>query len=276
MIKNWLITGDTHGRTNSRLHEIDTSKYIPEETAIIILGDAGINFYLNKTDRKNKEFINKSGFHVYAVRGNHEQRPQNIPGMERDWDMLVSGPVYYEPDFPRIRYFVDGGEYIINGYSVLTIGGAYSVDKWYRLSRAGYCPEEAETADPKKCGWFKDEMLTEKEMQDIENKCKGKSYDFVLAHTCPLRWEPTDLFLSGIDQSKVDKSMEKWLDDFIDKINWKIFLFGHYHQDRLERPKVEMYFKYIENIETIWNRWYDENTIKEEWWLPKSPHYNWN
>jgi hypothetical protein len=276
MIKNWLITGDTHGRTNSRLHEIDTSKYIPEETAIIILGDAGINFYLNKTDRKNKEFINKSGFHVYAVRGNHEQRPQNILGMERDWDMLVSGPVHYEPDFPRIRYFVDGGEYIINGYSVLTIGGAYSVDKWYRLSRAGYCSEEAETADPKKCGWFKEEMLTEKEMQDIENKCKGKSYDFVLAHTCPLRWEPTDLFLSGIDQSKVDKSMEKWLDDFIDKINWKIFLFGHYHQDRLERPKVEMYFKYIENIETIWDRWYDENTIKEEWWLPKSPHYNWN
>ena len=273
MIKNWLITGDTHGRTNSRLHEIDTSKYIPEETAIIILGDAGINFYLNKTDRKNKEFINKSGFHVYAVRGNHEQRPQNILGMERDWDMLVSGPVHYEPDFPRIRYFVDGGEYIINGYSVLTIGGAYSVDKWYRLSRAGYCSEEAEaeTADPKKCGWFKDEQLTKEEMEAISTKCKGKNYDLILTHTCPISWEPTDLFLGGVDQKAVDKSMELWFDEFKDEINWKVWLFGHYHADRLERPRVEMFFNDIEDLNVIWERW---NSNKElDWWLIKSPNY---
>ena len=38
----------------TRLMNINTAKYIPEETAVIILGDAGINFYLNKTDKKNK------------------------------------------------------------------------------------------------------------------------------------------------------------------------------------------------------------------------------
>lgn len=39
MIKNWLVTGDTHGRVMERLSQIDSDKYIPDETAIIILGD---------------------------------------------------------------------------------------------------------------------------------------------------------------------------------------------------------------------------------------------
>ncbi len=32
--------------------------------------------------------------------------------------------------------------------------------------------------------------------------------DIVLSHTCPLRYEPTEVFLPFIDQSKVDKSTE--------------------------------------------------------------------
>ena len=46
MIKNWLIRGDTHGTflwmSNGCLKD-----YKPEETAILILGDAGFDFYLN-------------------------------------------------------------------------------------------------------------------------------------------------------------------------------------------------------------------------------------
>lgn len=270
MIKNWLITGDTHGLVNSRLKNIDTENYVPEETVVIILGDMGLNFYLNKTDTKNKKAVNDTGFHIYAVRGNHEERPENL-GMERDWDMNVQGPVYFEPEFTNIRYFVDGGEYIINGLSTLVIGGAYSVDKWYRLFRAGYSEEEANLANPKKCGWFKDEQLTKEEMKTISTKCKGKSYDLILTHTCPISWEPIDLFLGGVDQKAVDKSMELWLDEFKNEINWRVWLFGHYHADRLERPRVEMFFNDIEDLNVIWERW---NSNKElDWWLIKSPNY---
>lgn len=271
MIKNWLITGDTHGLVNSRLQNIDPQVYIPEETAVIILGDMGLNFYLNKTDSKNKKAVNDTGFHIYAVRGNHEERPERL-NMNQLWDTYIKGGVYYEPEFPNIRYLMDGEEYEINGHPVLVIGGAYSVDKWYRLLRVGYTEREASSADPKKCGWFKHEQLTTEEMQAIEDKCKGNSYDFVFTHTCPLSWEPVDLFLRGVDQSKVDKSMEEWFDSFKDKINWKVWLFGHYHADRLERPGVEMFFNNIEDMNTIWERW---NSNKElDWWLIKSPNYN--
>ena len=57
-IKHWLITGDTHGLVVPRLENLGKTDYPPEETAIIILGDAGLNFYLNKTDVKNKKNIN--------------------------------------------------------------------------------------------------------------------------------------------------------------------------------------------------------------------------
>ena len=54
MIKNWLITGDTHGRVESRLASIKENmpEYNPEETAVIILGDVGFQYYKNKKDWK--------------------------------------------------------------------------------------------------------------------------------------------------------------------------------------------------------------------------------
>jgi hypothetical protein len=51
MIKNWILTGDTHGARSAitRVNNIARNypNYKPEETGIIILGDAGLNFYLN-------------------------------------------------------------------------------------------------------------------------------------------------------------------------------------------------------------------------------------
>ena len=246
-----------------------------EETAIIILGDAGLNFYLNNTDKKYKKMINSMGFCVYCVRGNHEERPENIPGMILVEDENVNNAIWFQEEFPNIRYFVDGNEYNIGGHSTLVLGGAYSIDKWYRLARAGYAAAEAATANPKKCGWFKDELLTKEEMDAIEAKIYGKRYEFVLSHTCPMSWEPTDLFLRGIDQLQVDKSMEIWMDELKEHIDWRVWLFGHFHADRVERPCVEQMYMDYENIETIWNRWYGEKTYAKEWWLPKSPYMHW-
>lgn len=277
MIKNWILTGDTHGgmATISRVGNINRNMTCtPEETAIIILGDAGLNFYLNNTDKKYKKLLNSQGYHIYCVRGNHEERPENL-GYELGYDPEVFGLVYHDPNFDNIKYFVDGGEYQIGKYSALVIGGAYSIDKWYRLARAGYSPSEAETANPKKCGWFKDELLTEEEMHAIEEKIYGKRYDFILSHTCPMSWEPTDLFLRGIDQTQVDKSMELWMDGLLNHLDWRVWLFGHFHADRIERPCVEQMYMDYEDIETIWNRWYGEKTYEKEWWLPKSPYMHW-
>ena len=61
-IKNLLITGDTHKRTIERLDYIreNMPEYIPEETAVIILGDSAFNFYLldeTKKGHKKTDFL---------------------------------------------------------------------------------------------------------------------------------------------------------------------------------------------------------------------------
>ena len=277
-LKHLIFTGDTHGgmATISRIDNIQRNmpEYKPEETMIVILGDAGLNFWLNKTDKKYKKLLNSMNYHIYCVRGNHEQRPELIESMALVNDENVNNVVYMEEAFPNIRYFVDGKIYNLLGYKCLVVGGAYSIDKWYRLARAGYSRDEAETSDPRKCGWFKDECLTAIEMDTIMAEVQDESVDFILSHTCPLSWEPVDLFLNGINQSTVDKSMEVWLDKLKDNVNWKYYLFGHYHADRIERPYVEQFYQEYEDVESIIARWdkYDK-TGELDWWLPRSPNF---
>lgn len=276
MIKNWLVRGDCHSDF-LWMNDLNPNKYIPEETGIIILGDAGINFYLNKTDYKKKKDIQNRGYHIYAVRGNHEARPQDVEGMETAFDTYVHGIVYYEPDFPNIRYFLDYGFYDIGGYNCLIIGGAYSVDKAWRLQR---CMLTEETNIPKKSGWWANEQLSPKEMESCMRQIQafvatGKYIDFIMTHTCPYSIEPRDMFLGFIDQSTVDDSMEHWMDEIMKTIHWNIWLFGHFHADRLERPHIEQYFNDIEELDEIVKRWkkYDE-TGELDWWLQRSPNFN--
>ena len=274
MIKNWLVRGDTHGNFN--WIPTNLNNYKPEETAIIILGDAGFNFYLNKTDERKKKEVNDLHYIIYCVRGNHEARPSDISRMLEVFDPEVNGYVYLQNDYPYIRYFKDYGIYNIDGYTIGIIGGAYSVDKWYRLARVGVQNKmDYDYYNSKKTGWFPNEQLTEKEMEAATFLFSGKKLDFVMTHTCPYSWRPTDLFLSGVDQSSVDNTMELWMDELKDKFQWNIWLFGHYHADRIERPHVEMYFNDIEELEVIYDRWrqYDNNGTLP-WWITKSPNFD--
>ena len=53
--------------------------------------------------------------------------------------------------------------------------------------------------------------------------------DTVLSHTCPLRYEPTEVFLSGLDQSTVDQSTEEWLGKIEAALDYRKWLCGHFH-----------------------------------------------
>ena len=80
------------------------------------------------------------------------------------------------------------------------------------------------------------EQLTAAEMAALIDAVDGAGIEFVLSHTCPASWLPliSDLFLGGLDQSKVDKGMERFMDAVLERVSGTCrgWWFGHYHDNR--------------------------------------------
>lgn len=212
-----FITGDTHGDFDF-LTSFCSNNNTTVKDILIILGDSGINYF--KGD-KYKKLASRFPITLFCIRGNHEDRPQNRKEYELV-DVGIGDKIYLDHNYPNLWFAQDGGEYFINNFSFLTIGGAYSVDKNYRIATNKL--------------WFEDEMLNKNEQEKIFEKIENKNYDFVLTHTCPLEWQPKDKFLPFICQAEVDTTMEKFLTKIKNSIiiNKKWF-FGHYHCNRKEK-----------------------------------------
>ncbi len=208
------ITGDTHGDF-SRFYKFNKKAHPTKEDVMIILGDAGLNYYGNRLDALRKTEAAVLPMTFFCIHGNHEMRPEHIASYKTK--RFHGGTVWYEPDFPNLLFARDGDVYRLGGHDCIVIGGAYSVDKFYRLQNGWQ--------------WFEDEQPSEAIKARVENALAKRDYkiDTVLSHTCPIRYEPIEVFLPSIDQSTVDKSTEQWLGSIEQRLDYKAWYCGHYH-----------------------------------------------
>ena len=130
----------------------------------------------------------------------------------------------------------DGDIFDIEGTRHLVIGGAYSVDKYYRLAN-NYL-------------WFPDEQPSPEIKAYVEEQIAKQRIDIILAHTCPFKYEPREAFLPMIDQSTVDDSTERWLDKIEETVDYKAWLCGHWHIEK-EIDKVRFLFHDVVTLEMI-------------------------
>lgn len=226
------ITGDIHGSINRILETVGVY-HTTRNDLLIILGDVGFNYYLDSRDADFKQRVAELPITLLCIHGNHEERPENISTYQQI--DFCGDTAYYEPEYPNLIFAKDGSIYELNGAKTLILGGAYSVDKYYRLMKGW--------------NWFESEQITDKRKAEIEQILDkaGWSVDYVLSHTCPYDTRPTHLFLRGIDQSLVDSSMEVWLQKVADKLDFKHWYFGHYH-DNWDNKKYSMLYGDIEKF----------------------------
>ena len=226
------ITGDIHGEVHRVLEMIDKYEITPNDI-IVILGDVGMNYYGNKKgDRNRKKRMSNLGIPILCIHGNHEMRPESLITYREDqWH---GGSVYVEEEFPNLFFAKDGEVYDLEGTKAIAIGGAYSVDKWYRLQRDLH--------------WFPDEQPSDEIKARVEKKLNELSWqiDAVFTHTCPYKYIPREAFMSCVDQSTVDNSTEIWLDSIEGKLNYNAWYCGHWHIDK----RIDKMHFLFESVET--------------------------
>lgn len=245
----FFITGDKH-RQFTRVKEFCRAINTKRKDVLIILGDAGFNYYNDMRDDELKKEVSELNITLFCLHGNKENRPQNVGtyGIRS----FCGGKVYYEPKYPNIYFAIDGEIYTFEGKKYMVVGGAHSVDK-IRCLEEGLPYWDDEMPD------FETKMKVETKLEENENCIYG-----MLTHTCPVDYLPTEMFISTRqnvtanrkkrvrrnEKTKkpftpdIDRSTEIWLGELEKKIDYKIWFCGHYHVDK-QIDKIHMMHKEI-------------------------------
>jgi 3-oxoacid CoA-transferase subunit A len=204
---------------------------------LVILGDVGINYIgkdthkypRNLSDEGLKKIINELPVTLFCIHGNHEIRPESLTTYEeRIWN---NGTVYIEPEFPDILFARDGEIYKLNGKRCIVIGGAYSVDKEYRLL--------------KDMGWWADEQPSAEVKKQVEERLAAEKFkiDIVFSHTCPYKYVHQ---IFPFVYKDVDNSTEKWLDTIENQLDYSRWYCGHMHKTQVIGKMQFMYEDFAE------------------------------
>lgn len=246
ILPKFYITGDKH-RDFSRVKKFCSVRKTRRKDILIILGDTGFNYYNDKRDDELKKEISQLNITLFCLHGNKENRPQNIGtyGIRS----FCGGKVFYEPQYPNIYFAIDGEIYTFEGKKYMVIGGAHSVDKIR-------CLEEGMPF------WY-DEMPDDTIKATVEANllAEGNKIYGIMAHTCPIDYLPTEMFMSTrqnatingksrkakskkLFKPDIDRSTEIWLGELEKNIDFEVWFCGHYHIDK-QINKIHMMFNDI-------------------------------
>ena len=190
-----LIVGDTHGDTEN-LKSVFRMAFERNCEKIIVVGDFG--FFPNDADGivflKFLDFmVRDSGIQLAFVDGNHDDHYSLREIFEKRASDVIKVSENVE--------WLWRGKYFDN---MLSIGGAYSIDKEHRI---------------KGRDWFENETISYSDFYRCD-----KEADIILSHDCPLGIE------FGFKNDSDTEANRRMLTEICEVVKPKILIHGHYHR----------------------------------------------
>lgn len=197
-----LLAGDTHGNTAHVRYLLEVA--VKERCERIFqLGDFGYwehdQWGVEYLDKVN-EYAMKHGVTVYFIDGNHDKTSLLLENYSERRD--DEGFILVRPE---VRYAPRGHTWTWEGKKFIALGGAYSVDKDYRLD------QEKRRRRPPGTYWFPEEEMTDTELRNIIASTTN-TVDFMFTHDKPRAsnpaWNRKDLEQCWPNQNRIQEALE--------------------------------------------------------------------
>lgn len=231
------VTGDRHGGydgfSDSKLP--GQSSWTDEDT-VIITGDFGYVMRGEKnclSERNNLDELEGKIYTICFCDGNHES-----------FDCLEQYPeeIRFGAPVRRIRHNIfwlqRGYVYTIEGKTFFVFGGAYSIDKAFRLQYQAVCGEKI---------WFEKELPTPEEylraiasLQDHNNQI-----DYIITHTAPGAIIPR---ITGTNAAAGERPLTDFLNYIYHEVSFQKWFCGHYHCDLKINTLIDVCYEVAHEI----------------------------
>lgn len=237
-----ILGGDTHGDANQVFWLIDQAKAEGAQ-AVFVLGDFGIWSHLDGGDfvRHVSNRVSRIKIPVYFLPGNHEnydllEQYEKVNERTKDGFVVIEPGVFYSPR---------GHRWTWSGVKFLSLGGAYSIDKFHRVQEDRVISERAQRflASGYRLGakeryalssphlsWWPQEEITDGER---DRAIEGGEVDVLLTHDKPLvakpRWNRKNIPECIPNQEQIQR--------VVDATRPGLLVHGHLHyayEDKIE------------------------------------------
>ena len=222
------ITGDCHGSMSMskfNMTNFPIQKELTKDDYMIVAGDFGLIWNGDKEDEYWLNWLDKKNYVTLFVDGNHENHDMLDKMEVSEWN---GGKVHFIKE--NVIHLMRGQVFNINGTKIFTFGGSDSIDKRHR--------KEGKS-------WWKREMPSNKEYEEgLDNLDKHNwQVDYVITHDCSQSVFET--LMAGLWVKSLTP-INKYFEVLEEKLDYRQWYFGHYHDDRQVDPKHRLMWHSIE------------------------------
>ena len=243
------ITGDCHSDfTRFSIKKFPIQRKMTKDDYVIICGDFGgiWNYmYENTSEKYWLDWLNGKKFTTLFVDGNHENFTRLYGYPVEEWH---GGKVHKIRD--SVLHLMRGEIFDIDDKKIFTFGGASSHDikdgilnldeqeKIYKYRKRGAYFRIRDFS------WWDLELPTKEEMQNgIENLEKlNYNVDYVISHCAPTSIQTL------ISSEYKNDDITDYLQQIYEKIKFKKWYFGHYHENRQINEQFAVLYEDIVRI----------------------------